>query len=180
MTNRLFVAQLLPEEVISELISIRNAIYKGPLPGRWEGTDKLHLTLKFLGDTEETKTDAVIKALEKNISKTGPISCEFERFGFFLPRILWLGLRVGEELFNLVKGINNDMELLGFEKEIRNFKPHITLLRIKSNPSSDFVSAFKDYKLPARKFQSNEIALMRSKLLPGGSVYSEIKRFYLT
>ncbi|MCU7495144.1 MAG: RNA 2',3'-cyclic phosphodiesterase [Ignavibacteria bacterium] len=179
--NRLFVALKLPDEVIENIVSMRDSINPEVASDfRWEEKNKLHLTLKFLGDTEEEKNGNVIKILSQVTSSYSRISLEYDRFGFFMPRIFWFGLRAENALFELVKDINNDLEILGFQKENRNFKPHITLLRIKRNLSGEFVSAFRNFQVPGRKFYASEVALMKSKLLSGGSVYSEIERFNLT
>ncbi|HEX2865938.1 MAG TPA: RNA 2',3'-cyclic phosphodiesterase [Ignavibacteriales bacterium] len=179
--NRLFIALKLPEMVVDDIIKMRDSLNPDPAGmHKWEDRNKLHLTLKFLGDTEEEKTEKVIKIVRKTVSKYEKIFLGYDRFGFFLPRIFWFGLRAENALFELVKDINNDLELLGFEKENRNFKPHITLLRIKRNLSEEFVSRFRNFRVPETKFYAPEIALMRSKLLAGGSVYSEIEKFNLT
>lgn len=178
--NRLFVALRLPEDIIQEIVSMRDSVNPEPQAHSWEDRSKLHLTLKFLGDASDEMTQKVRENLGKITSKYPKIQLGFDRFGFFMPRIFWFGLRAENALFDLVNDINNDLELLGFEKENRNFKPHITLLRIKRNLSEEFVNAFRNFRVPARKFYATEIALMRSKLLPGGSVYSEIERFNLT
>lgn len=178
--NRLFIALKLPDEIIDEIISIRKAVNQDNIRSRWEPKEKLHLTLKFLGDVEESKTSLIIdkvEAITKNIPK---IQCEFDKFGFFLPRILWLSLKVNGDLFEVVKNIENEMNNLGFEKEKRSFKPHITLLRIKETLTDGFISRFKNYELPQRIFYCSEISLVNSKLLPGGSVYNDIKIFKLT
>lgn len=179
--NRLFIALKLPEMVVEDIVKMRDSLSPDPAgTHKWEDKNKLHLTLKFLGDTDDEKTGKVIEIMGKITSKYEKIFLRYDRFGFFMPRIFWFGLRAENALFELVKDINNDLELLGFEKENRNFKPHITLLRIKGNLSEKFVSAFTNFRLPETKFFASEIALMRSKLLPGGSVYSEIKKFNLT
>lgn len=179
MTNRLFIALKLPEEIIEDIVSLRKKAWSDDKAQKWEVEDKIHLTLKFLGDTDESKNDEIMEILRKIAENYKEITCEYDRFGFFLPRILWFGLRVDEQLFDIVQRLNNDLQKLGFVPENRNFKPHITLLRIKNELSPEFVSAYKNFKLPPRRFQAKEIALVRSKLSPQGSVYSDIKSFNL-
>ncbi|MGE5681911.1 MAG: RNA 2',3'-cyclic phosphodiesterase [Bacillota bacterium] len=183
MMIRLFIALKLPEEIVKEMVLLRNSaceIASEPVSGfRWEPEEKLHLTLKFLGDTEESKLPEIVKILSRISEDFKAVSLEFDRFGFFLPRILWFGLHAENALFDLVKRLNYDLQNLGFEPENRNFKPHITLLRIKHEVNPEFVSAFKNFKLPHRKFQAEEIALIKSELHPRGSIYSELQCFNL-
>jgi 2'-5' RNA ligase len=178
--NRLFIALDLPSEIVEEIFSIRKAVNQDKIKSKWEPKEKLHLTLKFLGDVVDSETNLVVEKLEPVLKDIPRINCEFDKFGFFLPRILWLSLKVDEILFEIVKKIEDEMKDLGFAKEKRNFSPHITLLRIKEKLSEDFISGFKNYKLPQRNFYCNQISLMNSKLLPGGSVYGKIKIYKLT
>jgi 2'-5' RNA ligase len=177
--SRLFIALKLPTEIIDDVIYIRKKIFQDEIKRKWEEKDKQHLTLKFLGDVEETKIELIIKKLEGVLKGREKISLEFDKFGFFLPRILWLSLKADKNLNEIVSQIENEMQDLGFEKEKRSFKPHITLLRIKENLSESFISSFRNYSLPHRKFYCDNISLMKSKLLPGGSIYSDVKNIQL-
>jgi 2'-5' RNA ligase len=178
-TNRLFIALKLPDEIRDEIASIRDSVCALPGGMKWEPVEKLHLTLKFLGDTEESKNEEILEILNKISENYKEINCQYDRFGFFLPRILWVGLKVEGQLFEIVKRLNSDLQKLGFEPEGRNFKPHITLLRIKYEPNPEFVSSFKNFTLPPREFKAREISLVKSKLSPQGSVYADLKSFYL-
>jgi len=177
--NRLFIALKLPVPIVEKITEIRKSIYDIDDLGKWEPNDKLHLTLKFLGDTEESKTILIINKLKTIVSKYSEIDCRIGEFGFFLPRILWIKLEVNPNLFTLINEIEESLFELGFEKEKRLFKPHITLLRIRKNVSDEFVSAFKNYKAPEMSFNCSEIALVKSELFPRGSVYTDIKVFKL-
>lgn len=179
MKNRLFLALKLPEEIRREIVSFRDEINEGDIPRKWEPTDKLHMTLKFLGDVEDIQNKKIEIIIEKIINDFPKVECEYDRFGFFLPRILWLGLRVEKHLFEIVNRMNFDLQKLDFEREMRNFKPHITILRIKDKLNPDFVSKFNTFKLPPKKFNLDEIALMESKLQKSGSVYTELKNYKL-
>ncbi|MCX6149974.1 MAG: RNA 2',3'-cyclic phosphodiesterase [Ignavibacteriales bacterium] len=179
MKNRLFIALKLPRDIIDEIDSIRNSIYQDDIDRKWESKEKFHLTLKFLGDVEESDSVPFIKKIKPILEGYNKITCEFDKFGFFLSRILWISLKVDDKLLEIVDKVENEFEHLGFEKEKRMFKPHITLLRIKENPDDEFISSFKNFILPQKSFYCNEISLMKSKLLPGGSVYSDVKLFKL-
>lgn len=140
--------------------------------------DKLHLTIKFLGSVEESKTADIASAFLQTAAGVKKIKVQYERFGFFLPRILWISLRAEKHLFELVDSVEEKFSELGFEKENRKFRPHITLLRIKDNPDKAFIKAFNDFKLPDREFVISEAALIKSTLKPSGSVYTDINTHY--
>ena len=81
--NRLFIALNLPAEIIEEIFSIRKAVNQDKIKGKWEPKEKLHLTLKFLGDVEELKTNFIIEKLDPILKDITGIQCEYDKFGFF-------------------------------------------------------------------------------------------------
>ncbi len=178
--NRLFIALKLPVLIVDKINELRKSIYDFDDLGKWEPKDKMHLTLKFLGDTEEKETALIINKLEEIVSKYSKFDLGLGEFGFFLPRILWIKLKVKPVLFSLVNQIEESFTELGYEKEKRSFKPHITLLRIKKNVSDEFVAGFTDFKVPDINFFCDEIALVKSDLLSRGSVYTDLKVFKLS
>lgn len=179
MTNRLFIALKLPQEIREEICTISRNIYSTQVNRKWEPAEKLHMTVKFLGNVEETKTPEIIRTFSEAVSGYNKIRASYEKFGFFLPHILWVSLNTQNHLFQLVHNIEEKFSKIGFEKEKRPFKSHITLLRMKENPDPDFIHAFRDHKLPEREFEITEAVLVRSTLKPSGSVYTDIKNFIL-
>lgn len=183
MTNRLFISAEIPEEIKEKVIEIRDQIYGSDKNVRWEGKDKLHFTLKFLGEVEENKIQAISLEIENIIKSYKSINCSFTNFGVFkkgnLPSILWLGINYNKDLNSIAETINNNFEKFGFEKENRNFKPHLTLLRLKGREDINRINNFLEYKFPEIKFTVDEISLMKSELLKSGSVYKQIKSFKL-
>ncbi len=181
MTNRLFIALKFPEEIIDKIIQYRNeaARINNNLDFiKWEKRDKIHLTLKFIGDVEEELNDKIIAALSF-IQNENPFELELIKFGFFYkdkkPKILWIGINANDHLNNLVNQIETELASLGIQKEKRKFKPHVTLLRIKNKVDENFINSFENFKLPSLKFYANEISLIKSELLPNASKYAEIK-----
>ncbi|MFC2134249.1 RNA 2',3'-cyclic phosphodiesterase [Bacteroidota bacterium] len=181
MTNRLFVALDIPAEVREFIIGIRDEIYGFDPNIRWEGIEKLHLTLKFLGDVEESGNVAIIDSLKSISEKFSGIQLSLFRFGLFYrdnkPNILWIGLNENESLFNLVSDIETNFEKLGFRKEKRRFKPHITLLRLKGFEDLSKIKNFCEYKLDYAEFISDRISLIKSKLTSQGSIYTQLQSF---
>ena len=181
MTHRLFIALEIPEEAIDKVCKIRDEVYGIPNDVRWESKDKLHITLKFLGDVGENMTELIINQLDAIVCDK--FNAEFSFFGIFkknkLPKILWVGIKENKRLMELQNKVENAIELLGFEKEKRKFKPHITLLRIKGKEDFDKIRNFQKYSLPIINFNIERILLLKSILQPNGSEYSVIKSFNL-
>lgn len=183
MTSRLFVSFDIPGEIKNEICEICDSIITSSKDYRWEKKEKLHFTLKFLGDVDNHKINSITEKLEEISSITKSISCEFKNFGLFykskIPKILWLGLKENIELINLRSKIENELSYIGYEKEQRLFKPHLTLLRIKEYYDCKVLEKFNGLHYSGSNFIGDQITLMKSELLKSGSVYKPIKSFKL-
>jgi 2'-5' RNA ligase len=177
---RLFIALNIPENIKDQLILLRDSVAAGNY--KWESKDKLHLTLKFIGDTTEENVEKIIEEL-KFLKDYSSINCSINDFGFFFrdnnPSILWAGMKVADSLFEIVDKIESILEIFSITKEKRKFHPHLTLLRIKKNPGNNFINSFKNFKFVPINFQANSISLYKSELKSTGSVYQEIKNYKL-
>lgn len=183
MTNRLFLALEIPEDLLDEFIEIRDEIYGSCDRVKWEPKEKLHITLKFLGDTQENHKKNIIEKIEKIVNKSSHINLNFSKFGLFYrdnaPKILWAGLKDSEQMLNLVNKINCEMELLGFKKEKRKFKPHLTFLRLRGKEDMARINYFLDSDISDLDFKADTLTLFQSELLPKGSVYKKVRSFKL-
>lgn len=183
MKNRLFIALEVPHLALQQICKIRDENIDNAHRLKWEPIEKLHFTLKFLGDIDVELNEKIISSMYNLIERHSIFECEFNHFGLFkrgkIPSIFWIGLKDNEKLTNIVNDIESEMFNLGFPKENRPFKPHLTLLRIKSSLSEDFFKKILNISLPLIKFTTENISLMKSELLPSGSVYTKIKEFKL-
>ena len=176
--KRIFIALKIPEYIRKEIVSYRIKASPEQQNFRWEPINKLHITLKFIGDVENNIVDKIIDSLGF-ISKYKTLNCSLDKFGFFIknkePKILWLGVKTNPILNVLVENINNTLDKISVKKDERAYKSHITLLRIKQKVHNNFVESFKNYKIPEVNFTADEIAVVESKLLHYGSKYKDIK-----
>ncbi len=182
MMIRTFIALEIPEEVKQKIISIAGINYLDKSV-RWESVDKLHITLKFLGDTDENKVREIIEKVSKIVSNKGVIDLFFSRFGFFKrdgqPKIFWVGFEENQNLVNLVREIDEMCAGFGFPRDERKFKPHLTLLRIRGNEKLEHLYSLSKLELEKKKYISDTITFYKSILKPSGSEYSVLKKFYL-
>src|SRR5207248_1409265 len=116
--------------------AIRAALAQAPSRDReinWTRPEGIHLTLKFLGETD--RVDQVIEALQ-GIGPFEKFFVEVKGFGFFpdarRPRVLWTGIEAPPALAELAGRVETAMEKLGFPPEQRPFTPHLTLARFQS------------------------------------------------
>lgn len=180
MTKRLFIALEFPSEILDAIIEKRNRIVNTNIY-RWEPKEKLHLTLKFLGDVESDKINEIESVIEQVIKDNKLSKIELTKFGFFfrnnLPAILWIGIKENNSLSSLVSNLEDKLNKIGFEKEKRKFNPHLTLLRIKNNFPQELIDQFKKGDLNELVFIPFQIKLYESFLKKSGSVYAELKSF---
>ncbi len=183
MTSRLFIALELPETVIDKLILIRDKIYPPDNSIKWEGKGKLHITLKFLGDTDNSKIPEINNILSGIINCRNRFEMEFNSFGMFYfkrnPKILYAGFDYSEHLVKLHSEIEEEISLQGFERDNRKFKSHVTLLRVKGKEDRFKLERFLNYKIKIPKFQVSTITLFKSTLRHSGSIYEKLKCFNL-
>ena len=180
--TRLFVALEIPQNVKKEISDIRKEITGDTIDFKWEKDEKIHLTLKFIGEIKDEFVEPVTDSISY-LSDLTKINCRLTNFEFFIkrgiPQILWIGLWVDSILFKIVERLNNDLIKFGVPAEDRKFKPHLTLHRIKKNFPEDWVTKFKSYSVPEINFYSDNILLMKSELLQESSRYSVVKKFKL-
>jgi len=179
---RLFIALKIPKEIKDKIFGYSFDAIENGAGYKWEVKDKVHLTLKFIGEVKEELLPNIIDELEfvKNYSA---FDCIVSRYGFFFrdnePKILWCNLETDDSIISLVDEINNRLQKFDIEIERRKFKGHLTLLRIKEKVTEDFIKRIKEYKFDPIEFNTNEIALIQSVLKPSGSEYKVLKIYEL-
>ncbi len=172
---RLFIALEIPEEIRKYITGERKRISDIDL--RWEPVEKLHLTLKFIGSFKEELLNDLIKELSF-IENYPEFELQLTNFGFFKPRIIWVGLSAGEKLFKLADDLNKHLVKLNIETEEKLFKPHLTLLRIPKG-QENIIESFRGKQIMNKSFNSDRVILYQSTLSPQGSKYTPLKVYKL-
>src|SRR3970040_2416690 len=163
---------------VARKISEAQAELKSRLSGiRWVGLENLHFTLKFLGPIEETKEKLIAEALEKAVQPFPRFAILARGVGVFpdirRARVLWVGLE-GEKLAQLAAGVELALEPLGFAREKREFRPHLTIGRWRS-----FNRRPEALKIELEKWKTcdfgqswvDEVFFFQRMLKPEGAVY---------
>lgn len=180
-TTRAFIAIELPDEITAFIHKIQEGLRSYGLKARWVRPKNIHLTLKFLGDinNEDIKKagDAIISAASENVS----MSLGAKGIGFFpgvkRSRVIWTGITgQTEELTDLQKTLDGKLEAIGFPKERRPFKGHLTIARIKRKiDARRLVDAMKEFgRFESKTFIADEVILFKSELKPSGAVYTKL------
>ncbi len=181
MTIRTFIALEIPLIAIDKIIKILDD--NAGKEYKWEPINKLHITLKFIGDIESNLIEPISEELQILVEKSKNFNLLFRNFGMFYrdkkPKIFWLGLVENENLSNFTVQIDNICAKFGLEKEKRKFLPHITLLRIKEKDNTTPLEKLLKFDLPEIKFSADKVTIFKSELLPTGSVYKPLRSFYI-
>jgi 2'-5' RNA ligase len=102
---------------------------------KWVNPAQLHFTLAFLGDTSPDQVAGTIQMLTRVVPAYDAPHVEYRGMGVFRnmkdPRVLWIGLDVDPVLMKLKVELDRELQQLGFRIERRDFRPHLTLARIK-------------------------------------------------
>jgi 2'-5' RNA ligase len=183
---RLFLALDLPAELRREIARRAAEPAERLPPARWVPVENLHLTLSFLGATDEGRIPGLVAAVRSAFAGKGSLELEAADGGTFPPgrpaRIAWVGLRGGPELLALQRRVAAAAcGCLGLEPERRPFHPHVTLARPRKpwnrRASEEVASTFEG--VLGEPFAVEEGVLYKSDLGPGGSVYTAVERFPL-
>jgi len=151
----------------------------------WEKAEKLHLTLKFLGDIDSNELRNLTEAVKKTTQQFSSFKLRISQTGVFPSkrnaRILWLG--IDDENRNLQKindVLETECEQKGFVKESRNFKAHLTIGRLREpNKSKELIERHLNKTFAAVKFEVSEIVIYESRLLKSGSIFTKYKNINL-
>jgi 2'-5' RNA ligase len=183
---RCFVALHLPEKIITGISQYIQELKKLTNSVKWNRPEGIHLTLKFLGEIESSRVEAIQSRLPKISEAVAPFNIYVSGSGCFpgrnKPRVFWLGLEQGESnsLTEIQALLENILEPLGFERETRRFSPHLTLGRVKQPDNFSKIYTFFDkHPFPKINIHVTEYFFMRSELKPSGAEYSVIDRYPL-
>lgn len=177
---RTFISIPLPEPVRDAARKFAVLVRPHCPDAKWERTDKLHLTIRFLGDTGEGLVPEILGALESASREVSPFTLTVSGFGAFpsmhRPRILWIGCGdAGGSLLILHRALEGRLAALGFARDDRPFHPHVTIARFRDEGVRPHLTSLpKNLNFEAHHTLVTEIFLMKSVLQPAGSEYSVI------
>jgi len=151
----------------------------------WVQEQNIHITLKFFGETAEDKIDEICETLEDAAQRHKPFELQLKNIGIFgssyNPRVIWFGMSEGTQIENLANDVLDSVEEIGFERDRQNFRPHVTVGRIKLIKDKRYFQQSID-KLKAEYLQDvkvNSFYLFESKLKPQGPIYEIVDEFKL-
>ena len=179
---RTFIAIELPDEIRHALAEVQKHLRRDVAGVRWLEPGSIHLTLKFLGSIPAEQIQPVAAAALGAVQNEPPLSLGVSGLGAFpnprRPRVIWVGIE-GDvaRLGRLQLRLEEVLEPLGFLREERGFRPHLTLGRVKDpRRPPDLTRPLADVTLPrCNSFDVREILLYKSDLRPTGAIYTKLQ-----
>ena len=186
---RLFVALDLPAEAKAALAATMGQLQSViPAGVRWVNPEGIHLTLKFLGDTEAGWVTPLLAALRETAAAgdSTPFPLHLDGLGVFPnyrePRGIYAG--VDGDMDSLTQAqwrVEQAITQLGFPREKRPFRPHLTLGRVRDGVApavrrqiGDTIARQAAALSPEYAWTAGEIHLIRSHLTPQGAIYTTL------
>ncbi len=183
---RSFLAIEIPGTILKKIDEVQRDLKSTGADVRWTSPEKIHLTLKFFGNIEESEFELIVKSLEGPARDTSCFSLKVRGIGAFphikSPRVIWMGLVDGREILApFQKQLEKDLEKIGYVPEERKFHPHLTLGRMQSGKGKEgLIGRMEKYREEEfGEFQVERIVLFKSDLKPTGPIYTSLKELNL-
>lgn len=179
MGRRLFLAVRPPASVSAEL-----AIYTEPRREaalRWANPEHWHLTLVFLGEVSDDRTDHLVENLGPVAAETPPFDVTVGGAGYFphtdAAKVLWLGIRQGgAELESLARRCRTAASRAGIGVAGGRYQPHLTLARSNRGIAARrWLNVLESF--PPLSWRVGEFVLIDSELTRGGPRHRVSERF---
>jgi 2'-5' RNA ligase len=155
-------------------------------PWRWIKPENYHFTLKFLGEVDDRLVPPLGDAARRAASRSSPFTLSLEGIGAFpdlgRPRVIFYGIGEGfEELRKLAGLVEDECEILGFERERKRFRAHLTLARVRRPVPEEVTAILRAFPGAGEeaRLEVGRFVLMSSRLTPSGAIYTEEASFDL-
>jgi 2'-5' RNA ligase len=154
---------------------------------KWVERENLHVTLRFIGEVDEDRAAALIDAMQVAI-EVGSYHLVIGHGGCFPrsgpPRVAWVGASEGVlETQRLFAALEARLALLGFEKESREYTPHVTLGRVREIDRAGarvLRDALEATPAALAAMDVGAITLYQSHLSPRGPRYDVLREIPLS
>lgn len=164
-----------------KLIELESEIKKTRADLKLVEPENVHITLKFLGDTEETLVDEIERIITNAVKETKSFKIQLKGTGVFpnqnYIKVVWVGIEHGDPIAAIAQEIDEKLSELGFKREEKKFSPHLTIARVKTSRNKDkllkILEKYRDIEFTDMKVDS--IKLKKSDLTPNGPIYTTLK-----
>ena len=179
----MFIAAQIDDKLRGALSGVIDELKKSDPYVKWIKPENLHVTLKFLGEVDRDKIDAIKSEMQKTAASEKPFSLSVSGIGVIpnprYPRVVYSNLvDDGQKLKNLSKRLDEAMTRLGFNPEDRDFLPHLTIGRVKSfKAKSLLIMKIREFhKREIGRLDVGSVRLIKSELQLTGAIYTEMAK----
>jgi 2'-5' RNA ligase len=177
---RLFIATTFPEEVLRSLNERLAAVKPKLPPASWVRPETQHLTFAFLGEQDEAAAERI------HIDGGQPFEASLRGCGFFPnrrhARVGWVGAEPEDRFCAIAQAVREGVRNGGVNFEENEFRPHLTLMRIRDHwpplAIETFEKALRDYR--SVPFAVDHVTLYVSRLNPNGAIHTPLREFPLS
>jgi len=179
-TIRTFIAVELSADVCRRAADLVARLAQTDVKAKWVDSDNMHLTLKFLGDVPKDQIRTLCSKVADAVIGIPAFSIDCRGAGAFprisRPRTIWLGVGQGtEDLVRLQAAIDKAVAKIGFPRDGRKYKPHLTLGRVRGggpgiSALGELVEQNSDFV--AGECSIGQVILFASELTPQGPIYT--------
>ncbi len=197
MTFRGFISiDVEPTDKVHEFI---DELERTRAPLNMVDPNQLHITVKFLGDTEEEQVDQIVEKTEFALEDFDPFSLKVSSTGAFphlgYMKVVWMdseaapdaphaGVTEDEDipfLTDMAHRVEEELVPLGFERDDREFSPHVTVARVKGGKNKerlrDVIEKYDGEQFAV--FEVTELKLKKSILKKSGPEYHTLEKIPL-
>lgn len=169
-------------EAFSKLVEFEKEIKETGANIKLVKPENIHITLKFLGDTEETLIDEIERIMKEAVKEIDPFNIQLKGTGVFpnqnYIKVIWIGINQGDQIGTIAYKIDEQLSKLGFKKEKRGFSSHLTIARVKTAKNKDklleIIEKYKDVEFTGI-IRVGLIKLKKSDLTPKGPIYTTLR-----
>ncbi len=179
---RLFVAIPVDDQIKRRMLRVCDDVDVRDARVRWCSAEQLHLTLKFIGEVEDSLVTPISDAVQRVAGKTPALDMEIGETGCFPStgplRVIWVG---GSEssgtLLQVAQELDDDLVPRGIKKEKRTFSEHFTSGRVKFDHSRGRLrESVRAAGFDACRQAVRELVLYQSTLCQSGAQYEPVLR----
>jgi len=183
---RTFVGVRLADKLAESFASLRERLRRYRVRVKWVEAENAHVTLRFLGEIDETQVTPIAESLETAVAAVPRFTVELHGVGAFpkvsRPKVIWVGVEpAGGPMAELKHAVDTALARYGFEEERRAFHPHFTLGRVKEPSVAGMLKGALERAADAYlgTMEVRDIAFVHSRLTPHGPVYTDLHRLPL-
>lgn len=168
-----------------QILTFENEIIKTDADVKLVEPENIHITLKFLGDTDEKYIEPIEQSMKEAVKTIKPFPITLRGTGVFpnqnYVKVLWVGIIDNGQIEPIAHAIDLSLAPLGFKKETRGFSPHLTIGRVKTARNKEkLLNIIQQYHEEAFTVQEvKSIVLKKSELTPKGPIYTSLKEVHL-